>query len=37
MLRLKVLEIDQENIAKLYESFRMVGDATGASGPGGQA
>ena len=29
-LRLKVLEIDQEGIAKLYESFRIVGDATGA-------
>jgi iron complex transport system substrate-binding protein len=29
-LRLKVLEIDQESIAKLYESFRIVGDATGA-------
>ncbi len=29
-LRLKVLEIDQENIAKLYNSFRVVGDATGA-------
>jgi iron complex transport system substrate-binding protein len=30
-LRLKVLEIDQENIAKLYNSFRVVGEATGAS------
>ncbi len=30
-LRLKVLEVDQENIAKLYNSFRAVGDATGAS------
>jgi len=30
-LRLKVLEVDQENIAKLYNSFRVVGDATGAS------
>ncbi|MGH9591702.1 MAG: ABC transporter substrate-binding protein [Bryobacteraceae bacterium] len=29
-LRLKVLEIDQENIAKLYNSFRVVGEATGA-------
>jgi iron complex transport system substrate-binding protein len=29
-LRLKVLEIDQESIAKLYESFRIVGQATGA-------
>ena len=29
-LRLKVLEIDQEGIAKLYESFRIVGEATGA-------
>lgn len=31
VLRLKVLEIDQESIAKLYESFRLVGQATGAS------
>jgi iron complex transport system substrate-binding protein len=31
-LRLKVLEIDQESIAKLYESFRIVGQATGATG-----
>ncbi len=30
LLRLKTLEIDQEGIAKLYESFRVVGDATGA-------
>jgi ABC-type Fe3+-hydroxamate transport system substrate-binding protein len=30
-LRLKVLEIDQESIAKLYESFRIVGQATGAT------
>jgi iron complex transport system substrate-binding protein len=30
-LRLKVLEVDQENIAKLYNSFRVIGDATGAS------
>jgi iron complex transport system substrate-binding protein len=30
-LRLKVLEIDQENITKLYNSFRVVGEATGAS------
>jgi len=28
-LRLKVLEIDQEGIAKLYDSFRIVGQATG--------
>jgi len=33
-LRLKVLEIDQESIAKLYESFRIVGQATGATGQG---
>jgi iron complex transport system substrate-binding protein len=31
VLRLKVLEIDQDSIAKLYESFRIVGEATGAS------
>ena len=31
VLRLKVLEIDQESIAKLYESFRVVGQATGAT------
>src|SRR6185503_19406380 len=31
VLRLKVLEIDQDTIAKLYESFRMVGQATGAT------
>jgi len=30
-LRLKVLEIDQEDIARLYNSFRVVGEATGAS------
>ena len=30
LLRLKTLEIDQEGIAKLYESFRLVGEATGA-------
>jgi iron complex transport system substrate-binding protein len=30
-LRLKVLELDQESIAKLYESFRIVGQATGAT------
>ena len=30
VLRLKVLEIDQESIAKLYESFRIVGEAAGA-------
>jgi iron complex transport system substrate-binding protein len=29
-LRLKVLEIDQESVAKLYESFRVIGQATGA-------
>jgi iron complex transport system substrate-binding protein len=28
-LKLKVLEIDQEGLAKLYESFRIVGEATG--------
>jgi iron complex transport system substrate-binding protein len=32
-LRLKVLEIDQEGIAKLYESFRIIGQATGAAAP----
>src|SRR6202043_4078156 len=26
-----VLEIDQENLAKLYESFRVIGQATGAT------
>jgi iron complex transport system substrate-binding protein len=31
VLRLKVLEIDQESIAKLYESFRIVGQAAGAT------
>jgi iron complex transport system substrate-binding protein len=31
LLRLKVLEIDQESIAKLYDSFRLVGQATGAA------
>ena len=31
LLRLKVLEIDQESIAKLYDSFRMVGQAAGAA------
>jgi iron complex transport system substrate-binding protein len=30
VLRLKVLEIDQESIAKLYESFRIVGETAGA-------
>ncbi len=30
LLRLRTLEIDQEGIAKLYESFRLVGEATGA-------
>ncbi|MBZ5634465.1 MAG: helical backbone metal receptor [Acidobacteriia bacterium] len=29
-LRLKVLEIDQDSIAKLYDSFRIIGQATGA-------
>jgi iron complex transport system substrate-binding protein len=31
VLRLKVLEIDQESVAKLYESFRVIGQATGAT------
>jgi len=31
VLRLKVLELDQESIAKLFESFRIVGQATGAT------
>ena len=31
VLRLKVLEIDQESVAKLYESFRVIGRATGAT------
>lgn len=35
-LRLKVLEIDQESIAKLYESFRIVGQATGAGAQAAQ-
>ena len=30
VLRLKVLEIDQDTIAKLYESFHIVGEAAGA-------
>lgn len=30
-LRLKVLEIDQDSLAKLYESFRVIGEATGAA------
>ncbi len=30
LLRLPTLEVDQEGIAKLYESFRLVGEATGA-------
>src|SRR5262249_36235574 len=30
-LKLKVLEIDQENIAAVYKSFQMVGEATGAA------
>ena len=29
VLRLKTLEIDQENLAKLYASFRVIGQATG--------
>ena len=29
VLRLKVLEIDQDSTAKLYESFRVIGQATG--------
>ena len=37
VLRLKVLEIDQESIAKLYESFRVVGAGDGRDGAGGQA
>ena len=36
VLRLKVLEIDQDTIAKLYESFRMVGQATGATAQAAQ-
>jgi len=36
VLRLKVLEIDQESIAKLYESFRMIGQATGATAQAAQ-
>jgi len=31
VLRLKVLEIDQDGLAKLYDSFRVVGQATGAA------
>jgi iron complex transport system substrate-binding protein len=31
VLRLKVLELDQESLAKLYESFRIVGQAAGAT------
>ena len=31
LLRLKVIELDQESIAKLYDSFRIVGQATGAT------
>jgi iron complex transport system substrate-binding protein len=31
LLRLKVLELDQESIAKLYDSFRIVGQAAGAT------
>jgi len=31
VLRLKVLEIDQDSLAKLYESFRVIGQATGAT------
>ena len=36
VLRLKVLEIDQDTIAKLYESFRIVGEATGATAKAAQ-
>lgn len=35
-LRLKSLEIDQENIAALYKSIRVVGDATGVAPGAGQ-
>jgi iron complex transport system substrate-binding protein len=35
-LRLKVLEIDQESIAKLYDSFRVIGQATGANAQAAQ-
>ncbi len=35
-LRLKSLEIDQENIAALYNSIRVVGDATGVAPRAGQ-
>lgn len=31
VLRLKVLELDQENIEKLYNSFQIVGQETGAT------
>jgi ABC-type Fe3+-hydroxamate transport system substrate-binding protein len=31
ILRMKVLEIDQDSIAKLYDSFRIIGQATGAT------
>ena len=31
VLRLKVLEIDQDSLAKLYDSFRVIGQATGAA------
>lgn len=31
VLRLKVLEIDQDSLTKLYESFRVIGQATGAA------
>ena len=31
-LRLRVLEINQDNISAIYNSVRVVGDATGASG-----
>ncbi len=36
VLRLKVLEIDQDTIAKLYDSFRIVGEATGATAKAAQ-
>jgi ABC-type Fe3+-hydroxamate transport system substrate-binding protein len=36
VLRLKVLEIDQDTIAKLYESFRIIGQATGTAAQAAQ-
>jgi ABC-type Fe3+-hydroxamate transport system substrate-binding protein len=35
-LRLKVLEIDQDSLAKLYESFRVIGQATGTAAQAAQ-